>query len=394
MKTKQYSGYRAFGYLEAGVDYPYIELAPQLGRVPSRRPEVSPAEEERAQGLLERYVVASLHDHSGVAPKDISRLREYRRNGRESTGYEGLAVSGLDCIIDGMSPRNYITSQSGWKWTDTIHDLGQRLCDIAHQKLLIRTDGVADIRRAKANGQIAFVPSLEAVTCIENEVDRLDVLYGLGVRCGGIVYSMSNALGGGGGEAQDGGLTDFGRRAVKRMNQIGMAIDISHAGDRTALETIEASKKPVLITHVGARALWNTGRMKTDEAFRACAERGGVIGIEAAPNTTRTAKHPRHTLESYMEHFEYLVHLVGIDHVGFGPDTYFGDHVGLARIHFGAADAGTDPAAIDYVDGIENPAEAFPNIVRWLVKHRYSDEEIGKAVGGNLIRALEEVWGT
>src|SRR5713101_2669878 len=96
------------------------------------------------------------------------------------------------------------------------------------------------------------------------------------------------ALGAGLREARDGGLPDLGRQAVRRMNQLGIAIDVSHSGDQTSLDTIEASEKPIFVTHAGARALWRTRRMKPDEVIRACAEKGGVFGIEAAPHTTLT----------------------------------------------------------------------------------------------------------
>src|SRR6185312_7011557 len=132
----------------------------------------------------------------------------------------------------------------------------------------------------KQNQQIAFIPSLEAATPIENELDRLDILYGLGIRSSGIAYSEANTLGG--------GLTEFGRAAVQRMNKLGIAIDISHSGDQTSLDTITVSSKPIFITHAGARGLWNTKRMKPDDVLKACADKGGVIGIEAAPHTTLT----------------------------------------------------------------------------------------------------------
>jgi membrane dipeptidase len=98
-----------------------------------------------------------------------------------------------------------------------------------------------------------------------------------------------------------------------------------------------------------------------------------------------------------MEHFEYCVNLVGIDHVAFGPDALFGDHVGLHHALREAlslsASKGTQPyPEVEWVDGLENPAEAFPNIVRWLVTHGYSDEDIAKVVGGNVMRVLDEVW--
>jgi len=397
-KRTKYAGYRSFQYLEPGTDYREFELAKEIDRVPSRRVEVSEGQEQRVQRLLDEHLAISLHDHCFVVPKDFADLAEYRRQGRDFTGYAGMAVSGLDavfdCLMDGTAT---ITSKAGWKCDDIVYDLGMRLSDIAHQDFIVRGETLDDVRRAKENGQIAFIASLEAATAIENEVDRLDILYGLGIRSSGIAYSEANTLGSGLRETRDGGLTEFGRQAVRRMNKLGIAIDISHSGDQTSLDTIATSEKPIFITHAGARALWNTKRMKPDEVLKAMAEKGGVIGIEAAPHTTLTKKHPKHSIESYMEHFEYCADLVGIDHVAFGPDTLFGDHVGLhhyfaKQLSIGAASRGMQYEEVEFVDGIENPAEAFPNIVRWMVKHDYSDGDIAKAIGGNVMRVLEEAW--
>ncbi|HEU4740462.1 MAG TPA: membrane dipeptidase, partial [Meiothermus sp.] len=322
MQKKRYSGYKSFEYLEPGVDYKPFPLAKELNRVPSQPVEVSAQEEERVRRIFREHLIISLHDHCFVAPENLSDFFEFRRQGRDWTGYEGLSVSGLDCVFDNlMNGTAMITSRSGWKWDDIIYDIGMRLSDIAHQDMVVLATTTEDIVRAKQNGQIAFVVSLEGAAMIENELDRLDILYGLGVRCLGIAYSEGNQLGGGLREPNDGGLTVFGRQAVKRMNKLGIAIDISHSGDRTSLDTIELSEKPVFITHAGARALWNSNRLKPDEVIRACAAKGGVIGIEAAPHTTITQKNPRHSIESFMEHFEYCVDLVGIDHVAFGPDV-------------------------------------------------------------------------
>ena len=397
-KGAKYAGYRSFQYLEPGTDYREFELAKELDRVPSRTVEVSASQEDRVQRILDEHVAVSLHDHCFVVPQDFGDLAEYRRQGRDFTGYAGMAQSGLDavfdCLMDGTAT---ITSKAGWKWDDIIYDLGMRLSDIAHQDFIVRGETLADIKRAKENGQIAFIASLEAATAIENEVDRLDILYGLGIRSSGIAYSEANTLGSGLKEARDGGLTEFGRQAVRRMNKLGIAIDVSHSGDQTSLDTIEVSERPIFITHAGARSLWDTRRMKPDEVLKAMAAKGGVIGIEAAPHTTLTKKHPKHSIESYMEHFEYCADLIGIDHVAFGPDTLFGDHVGLhhyfaKQLSIRSAHGTQQFEEVEFVDGIENPAEAFPNIVRWLVKHDYSDGDIAKAVGGNVMRVLDEVW--
>ena len=398
MQKKNYRGYRSYQYLEPGVDYQEFKLARELGRVPAYRYPLSEEEEARVARLFQENIVISLHDHCFIAPEDLSEFFAFRRQGRDWTAYQGLSVSGLDAVFDAMMDGTaLITSKAGWKWDDIITDIGLRLSDIAHQDMVVLALTTEDIERAKANGQIAFVVSLESSTMIENELDRIDILYGIGVRSMGIAYSEGNALGAGLREVRDGGLTQFGREAVKRMNMLGIAIDISHSGDRTALDTIEVSDKPIFITHAGARALWNTRRLKPDDVIRACADKGGVIGVEAAPHTTITEKHRRHSLESFMEHVEYLATLVGIDHVALGPDALFGDHVGLHRLlagplSIGKAHEGVEFEMVDYVEGLENPAETFPNAARWLVGHGYRDEDIAKILGGNVMRVLKELW--
>ena len=398
MRKKTYNGYQSFQYLEPGLDYQPFKLAKEIGRVEPHVVPVSEEQERRVQQLLEDNIIVSVHDHTSVFPEDIGQIFEYVRQGREWTAYEGLSVSGIDVLFENfMDGTALITSNSGWKWTDVIHDIGIRYSDFAHQDMVYVALTIDDLYRAKREGKIAFVATLEAATPIENELDRVDVLYGLGIRSMGITYSEANALGSGLREPNDGGLTRFGRQVVRRMNQLGMTIDTAHCGDKTAADAIELSEKPTLISHVGARALWNTSRMKPDYVLKACAEKGGVIGIEAAPHTTLTHNHPRHSIESYMEHFEYIANLVGIDHVGFGPDTLFGDHVGLhhafaSQLSISSAHAGVEYDEVEYVKGLENPGEVMPNVVRWLVKHGYSDQDIAKVAGQNVLRVLEETW--
>jgi len=398
VKRKDYKGYQSFQYLRPGVDYKEFKLAKQIGRVPAFVYPMTVEQEARAQRLIEENTVISAHEHCFICPENLDEIFEYRRWGRDWTGYEGMAVSGVDVFFDNlMDGTALITSRAGWKWDDVLYDLGIRLSDLAHQDMVIRCERVADIHRAKANHQIALVLCLEASTMIENELDRIDILYGFGVRMMGIAYSEANSLGSGLKETSDGGLTQFGRQAVRRMNQLGIAIDVSHCGDQTSLDTIEVSEKPVLITHAGARALWNTKRLKPDDVIKACAAKGGVIGIEAAPHTTLTKKHPHHNIESFMEHFEYVANLVGIDHVAFGPDTLFGDHVGLhhafaSQLSITSSHGRAEFEEVPYVEGLENPGECFWNITRWLVKHGYSDQEIAKVLGGNVVHYLEQVW--
>jgi membrane dipeptidase len=393
-----YNGYKAYQYLEAGKDYQEFALSPKE-RVPEFLVPLTPEQEKRALGIARDKICISMHEHPIYNPLDLNEYRSLRHAGRQSCAYDALAESYLDCIFDNMMNGScVITSHNGWKFTDVIHDLGMRLCDIAHQDFVIHCKTVADIYRAHDEGKLAWVACIEGAMPIENELDRIDILYGLGVRLLGLTYSESNAVGSGLKEDRDAGLTAFGRDVVKRMNKVGLLIDVSHSSSLTAIDAATHSTVPICMSHAGARALWNSKRLASDEAIKAIAAGGGVIGIEAAPHTTITYNHRTHDIDSIMEHFEYVANLVGIDHVCFGPDTNFGDHAGLHRVFAKFLSTGqtknqTDEyPRVEYVKGMENPREASKNMVRWLVGHGYKEADIEKVVGGNVLRVCKQVW--
>ena len=118
-------------------------------------------------------------------------------------------------------------------------DLGMHLCDLAHQNFIVACDGVRVIIVVHETQRPALVPTLESATPINSELGRLDLPYGFGVRNMGVVYSEANALGGGLREAGDAGLTDLGRQAVRRMNELGILIDAAHCRDQTTVDIIE-----------------------------------------------------------------------------------------------------------------------------------------------------------
>ena len=400
--TKNYKGYRSFQYLQPDVDYRLFELAAEIDRVNSTKVPLTDEQEQQAEKFIADNILISVHEHLGVFPKDIMQTPAYIKEGRMATGFQGLADSHWDCVFDNlMNGVCQIHSKGGWKWSEVIHDLGMRLCDIAHQDFVIHCKTVDDIIDAHQNGKVAWVAVMEGAMMIENELDRIDLLFGFGLRSLGITYSESNALGSGLKEARDGGLTKFGQKAVERMNKVGLLIDCSHTGDQTALDTIEHSSKPIILSHIGAKALWNSNRLAPDDVLKACADKGGVIGIEAAPHTTLTADHRQHNLDAVMQHFEYIRDLVGIDHVTLGPDTLYGDHAGLHKAYSaalslkeskGTGQEGMKFDPVEFVDGLENPTEGSYNIVRWLVKNGYSDADMAKVMGQNTLRLLREVW--
>jgi membrane dipeptidase len=388
--------YTSYGYLPAG-ELTQFELDPEFDRVPAYDLGLDEAQAARAERLLRESVVVSLHDHPVVFPKDVAEIPAYNRTGRQHTAFEGLRRSGMTAVFDNMMDGTAcVTGHAPWRWDDVVTDLGMRQADLAHQRDVVVVRTVDDILAAHRDGHVGLVFGLEAATPIENELDRLDVLFGLGLRQIGIAYSDSNALGSGLIDGDAGGLTQFGRKAVARMNAVGLAIDVSHSNDRTGIETCGASAAPVFMTHAGARALWDIPRLKSDDALRAVAATGGVIGMSAAPHTTISYDHREHSIASVMDHFEYVAQLVGLEHVAFGPDTLFVDHVGLhrqfAHLLSGATTGEPDHPRVAYVAGLESPEECFRHIIGWLVKRGYGDSDIEAVVGGNIIRALREIW--
>jgi len=197
--------YHAYGYLTPGVDYRQFDLTPEFGRVPPYADGASPAERERADRLLDESVVISLHDHPVRFPACMEQAPDYNRTGRQHTAFAGLASSGMTVVFDNMMDGTAcVTGNAPWRWTDIITDLGMRQADIDHQDDVVVIRRLADIEEVHRTGRVGIVFGLEAATPIENEIDRLDVLYGLGVRQIGIAYSDSNALGSGLNETVDG----------------------------------------------------------------------------------------------------------------------------------------------------------------------------------------------
>ena len=410
-RNKQYSGYESYSYLEPGIDYKVFKFRDPL-ELHWLYP-LSKTEEERVEEIIEKNILIDLHVHPNPGPEDIRQERDWFKEGRKFIAYDALSKSGLDGMIDWLGPCK-ITSKRGWKWSELIDTLGMGLCDISHQDFVIQCRKVEDIVEAHRTGKIAWIPAIESATHIENELDRLDILYGLGIRSVGICFSESNLLGSGLKEMRDSGLTDFGYDAVNRMNKLGMLIDVSHSSDLTASDTIELSRDPILASHVGTRTLTPTSRMFPDDLLKSLAEKEGVLGIEAPPNATVTKKNPVHNLESFMEHVVYCMELMGVDYVGVGSDSYYFDHVaeylqgkinattegigrskrpdqGISRLPNTNFDT-ESLTKLKYVKGVENPTESTQNVARWMVHHGYSDEEIAKIIGGNALELFRKVW--
>lgn len=370
------------------VDYAVHD--PRIPRVPSSRPAIDVEQEERVQRLARERVFASAHEHLSVRPIDPADFVPYRMQGRERIPHGAMAGSGLRLVFDGgiASP---IRARQLWAWDDVIDEVGFRLADLAHHDDLVPVTSVRDVTERCGDGRVGVVLTLESASCIGGDIDRLDVLFGIGFRSLGLVYSESNRIGAGLSEDRDGGLTRFGREVIARMNTLGMIVDVAHASELTALDACEASDAPVIVSHAGARAQWDIPRNKSDDVIRAIAATGGVFGISASPYSTASNRHPLHTLDSVMDHVEWCIEIAGIDHVALGFDTHFGDHLAW-HAAWSVRDERPRTHPIDYVDGVENPAEGTLNAARWLVSRGYSDDEVAKICGENLWRAIKECW--
>lgn len=373
---------------------PVVELADPLKTRSSYPQTISSERRAEALRLLRRARAISLHDHPIRLPEPMTATSwsRWRAVGREELGYAGLERSGLTGIF---------ASANSWHSKDElVMWFGRMAADLAHQPTVRQARSARDLAALDPGStQVGVLLALETITAFQDDPDGVECLYGFGLRMAGLSYDPGNALAGGLAQEEDPGLSTEGRRMVTLLNDLGVIVDLAHVGDRSAIEAAEVSRRPVTISHAGARAVWPIPRLKPDDVLRAVAATGGVVGVSAAPGSTRSRRHPLHTIDSLIDHVDYLVDLIGIEHVGFGPDTMFGDHTGLHRARGldgpDYAYTPTEPvpaaAAADHVDGVENPAENFVDLVVRLGARGYAEDQIAALVGGNAMRLLASV---
>ncbi len=254
-----------------------------------------------------------------------------------------------------------------------------------HGDYFTRIDGPADLARVKAAGKIGILIG-EQNSGHFRSIEDVDLFYGLGQRVSQLTY-LANRLGSGSVDADDEGLSDYGVRIVARMNKLGMAVDVSHCGDRTTLDTFEVSRKPVLVTHSNCRALVpNLRRDKSDEVIKKMAAKGGVIGITLIRSFVR-ARGPA-TIENALDHIDRVARLCGVEHIGIGTDV---DLDGRAKLPSKELKAGKiNPATTD-LDRVNYRTKIY-DLTEGLVRRKYTDRDIALILGGNFQRALCQIW--
>lgn len=274
-------------------------------------------------------------------------------------------------------------------WRNIIKERSDELCHV--------TDA-GGFQRAKKEGKLGILFHFQNSLPLEQSIELVDVYHALGVRVIQLTYNVRNFVGDGCLESNDAGLSAFGRRLVKALNRVGIAVDCSHTGIQTTLDAMEVSQQPVVFSHNLAKAVCESPRNLSDEQIKRAAEMGGVIGINGFPPFV--AKKPRPTLDDLLKHVDYIAELVGIDHIGLGLDfEYVGESMQEAsKTHYdyfvktGQWDPKDyPPPPYYYPSGLDDP-RCYPNLTKALLERGYDEAETKKVLGGNFMRAYSQIW--
>ena len=261
-----------------------------------------------------------------------------------------------------------------------------------------------DFDAARAAGRIGLVMGWQNMRAIGDKIERIALAHAAGVRIMQLTYNRRNFLGDGCLEKENGGLSEVGRQAVAAMNALGIAIDLSHVGDRTSREAAELSTKPVLVTHANAKTIVNVPRNKSDAVLGAVAATGGVIGasIYGTMCWPGDPKKPP-SLDDFLRQLDYLVSTYGLAHVGLGTDLPSVSNLDIVK-------SITDMTLKRFPAAISTYAAAFGNDIRTrysggfadhnclaaivdaLMKRNWREADLQALLGNNFRRALTAVW--
>ena len=286
-----------------------------------------------------------------------------------------------------------------------IGDFAMAVADIASADQLIekkpdlflQVRTAADFDRARNEKKLGVIYSFESANMLEDKIERIELFRGLGVRVMQLTYNRRTPLGVGCLDGETDGVTDLGRQAIAKMNELGIALDLSHSNTKTTGDGIAASTKPPIITHAGCRAVFMHPRNKEDRELKALADKGGVVGIYMLPYITASPKQPM--LDDYLQHLEHALKVCGEDHVGVGSDVPF--------FRVGDPDLAEMKRDIEKrkADGIAAPGEDRPTyipdlntprkmelIADALLKRGHKAAAVEKILGANFRRVFGEIW--
>lgn len=261
---------------------------------------------------------------------------------------------------------------------------------IAYRDSILLVETADDIRRAKREGKLGMIIGFQTSTPVGMDWTNLWLYHKLGLRIMQLTYMNHTMCGDGCKEVEDRGLTAFGKQMIDVMNQVGVLLDLSHCGWKTAADALEYTDRPVICSHTNPATICPTSRNFPDELIKGIAASGGVMGINGHPMicSARGGK-SRPDMSDYMTCLEYMIKIAGIDHVGVGPDLFHGFTLWEEeRWHAGGyvLDGGWKTTI-----GLEGE-EGIPTIALEMAKRGYNKEEIQKVMGLNFLRVFEEAW--
>ncbi|HWA89768.1 MAG TPA: membrane dipeptidase [Rhizomicrobium sp.] len=284
------------------------------------------------------------------------------------------------------------------KFPDTVAEIAffQRVIE-EYPEIFLQVRKASDFARAKREKKFGILFSFESADMFEGKVEYIELFRDLGVRVMQLSYNKTSPFAAGVLADPPTGLTDLGRKAVEEMNRLGVAIDISHANDATSKDVLALSKVPALITHGGAKAIHEHPRNKADAILKAVADKGGVVGIYDLPYLTASPRQP--ALDDYMAHMTHVLKICGEDHVGVGSDSALNawdmspeDFKKMEDYRHQTGVAAPEEDRPMYVEGLNTPRR-IEVIADALLKRGYSEAVAEKAIGGNFVRVLGEIWG-
>ena len=373
---------REFSYITAGAALSRMLPASLLAQQQS--PLDHPSISEGATALYQRALVL---DCNSGPPFESGKLP--------------LPQNDLDMVRD--SGVNVVK----WSLAGINSDFAQAVNEIAYVAQMIEVHPAyftqvrvsTDLERAKREAKMGIILSFESVEMLEGKLDRLDLFRNLGVRVMQLSYNRKSPFAAGVMEPNGGGLTALGKEAVKKMNTLGVTIDLSHANESTTADVLATSSKPVIVSHAGCAAIHSHPRNKTDDQLKKLAEKGGVLGVYDLPYLTASPKQP--TVDDYMAHMEHALRVAGEDHVGIGSDVgidpFDTSPKGMAEFNKMEEErqksglAAPEEDRPTYVVGLNMPRK-LEVIAEQLLKRGYSTATVEKVLGRNFARVLTETW--
>jgi membrane dipeptidase len=321
----------------------------------------------------------------------------------EATAIDPRAVADLKTSGLTMSHLTVNTVGNGsdvWEKTiATIAQADQAITD--NPGVLIKVSMIADIRRAKREGKLAILYGTQDTSLVGADLDRLALLKGLGVRSVQLTYNLRNLSGDGSLEPGNAGLSKLGLATIARIEKEKMLVDFSHGGQRTIAEGIAATTRPPVISHTGCRALHDNPRNVWDAEMKACADKGGVVGIYWMPFLVANS---RPSSADLMRHMDHVKNLCGEDHLSIGTDgilskTVIDDKSRAAQKKFYEGRAAQGIAAPGEGRDIFNIVADWDDIMRYrhladgLSKAGWTTGQVEKALGLNLMRVYGASFG-